>query len=770
MKNLNIFGFREKLTAAFSLLIIFIISSLFIVISDKTETSIENNIIDITSSFIGIIDEECTVYFEKNDLHKLQQFTTRIGSNEVFIYAEMLNNKGKTITEFSSVPELLEIARQRTPFEYGLFSGNHVEYVDENVFDVVLSVHSTGSQITGFIRLGIFLPELRNSMNSQKDFYLIIFLISLVIGIFFSITLSNSLQRPIKELVNYTREIANGNLKFKFRQRSKDEFGKLSQAFQDMAARLHKSQSAIKDYQDSLEKLVARQSKNYIESEEKYRNLIQFSTDLIFIIQNQRFVFTNNKIYQFVEKGFPVHDVLIDEIPFIENENRKQLLKEMQKIPENDRKEYSFEIRGTDKFSNPRLFEFRFHRIIYQNNPAFQGLIRDITEKKNTELQLFQAQKIESVGTLAGSLAHDFNNTLGAIIPKAEIISEITRNKEIAHEANQIIKACQGASQMVRKLMSFSRKDDLIIREIDPNLIVSNVLELIGGSLKRNIEIITKFCKRKVLVNADIHRMEQAILNILINARDAMPEGGKILISSHISLNPSLIIESENLVGKAQKFYVLNISDNGTGIDETIIDKIFEPFFTTKKAGEGTGLGLSTTYRIIKSHRGELTVSSKRNVGTTFKIILPILTESTENENLDSSVSTEKNGSPGVLIVEDDHMMRETIAKLLEHQNYSSFESNNAENAFEILSKNYKQIKFAIIDIELPETDGFQLSAEIKNIHPGILVLLISGHAENERVTTAIRENQVDLFLKKPFKAEELRQSLQKLVIKQKGK
>ena len=394
---------------------------------------------------------------------------------------------------------------------------------------------------------------------------------------------------------------------------------------------------------------------------------------------------------------------------------------------------------------------------------GFHGLSRDITEKRraeeeneNLKNQLHQAQKLESVGRLAGGVAHDFNNLLSVVLGYSELIQdELDENHPYYESLAYIKSAALRAKDLTSQLLAFSRKQILETKILDVNHVVNNFEKFIKRMIGEDIELEMNLYPNSLQVEADKAQLEQVLMNLSVNARDAMPDGGKLIIETSLTQLDESYTHNRPVV-EPGTYAMIAISDSGYGMDAETMDKIFEPFFTTKGQDRGTGLGLSTSYGIVKQHRGNIWVYSETGKGTTFKIYLPIYKgdEQTKKAKLSPKRET-SGGAETILVVEDDITVRKMIVKMLSNRGYHVIESHNVEDALEKAEKYNGTIHLLLTDVIMPGMKGPEVKEKIEIFYPDIKVLYMSGYTDNVIVRHGVLMEDVQ-FIQKPFTAKGL--------------
>jgi len=378
------------------------------------------------------------------------------------------------------------------------------------------------------------------------------------------------------------------------------------------------------------------------------------------------------------------------------------------------------------------------------------GMIMDITERKKLEHQLIQAQKLDAVGTLAGGIAHDFNNILTAIISYTSILSmKMSKNDPLKLYLNRILDSSNKAAALVKSLLAFSRKQIMDPKPLEINSVIKNLGNLLKRLIGESIELNIHLSEGDLVVTADEGQLEQVLMNLVTNARDAITDIGNITISTEMIRIDDKFIQVHGY-GDPGNYALVTISDTGTGMDETTREHIFEPFFTTKEKGKGTGLGLAMVYGIIDQHNGHVTCYSELNNGTTFRIYLPLIKAMVEDQEAQNVLPLPP-GTETVLLCEDDVDVRKAAREVLAESGYTVIESVDGEDALQKFSKQEgRGIHLLITDVVMPRKNGKELYEEIKKFQPDIKVLFISGYTADHITRKGVLEAGGD-FISKPF-------------------
>ncbi len=363
----------------------------------------------------------------------------------------------------------------------------------------------------------------------------------------------------------------------------------------------------------------------------------------------------------------------------------------------------------------------------------FLCLREDITQRKTLELQLRQAQKMDSLGTLAGGIAHDFNNIIAIVKGYTEFCLSRTEDASLQRYLSEIHKASQRAVGLVRQILTFSRKAEVSTRPVDINALLNELGRLFSETFPRTIEFQFNLDKDLPSLIADPNQLQQVIMNLCVNARDAMPEGGRLRLASS-RVRGNTIADQPNINAK-RDYVCITIADNGQGMPPDVRSRIFEPFFTTKMKKGGTGLGLSVVYGIVVNHQGALTVDSAPGKGTTFKAYFPIVeSQEAHGATADNETRTVPRGSEHLLIVEDEESLRELLSTAMNELGYSIETAEHGLAAAErLLNGGGADLDAILLDLNLPGMNGIEVLRSVRRIRPGMPVIIISGNVGREQ-------------------------------------
>jgi len=380
------------------------------------------------------------------------------------------------------------------------------------------------------------------------------------------------------------------------------------------------------------------------------------------------------------------------------------------------------------------------------------------------ERQLLQAQKMEAIGTLTGGVAHDFNNLLTSIIGYAELsMLRLDQDNPLQENIEEIMKAAKSAASLTRQLLAFSRKQVFQPAVLDLNTVTANMEKMLRRIIEEDVELKTILAPDLADVEADPGQIEQVIMNLTVNARAAMPRGGKLTIeTANVDLDENYFHDHgvESVPGP---YVMLAVSDNGTGMDKKTQSRIFEPFFTTKEKGKGTGLGLSTVYGIIKQSKGYIWVYSEPGRGTTFKVYLSRMegeAVSLKKEKISKPLLT---GYETVLIVEDNDALRKLAVEILDSQGYTVLKAQNGEEALKISREHKGPIHLLLTDVVMPGMSGWDLGKCLRPLRPEMKVIYMSGYTYNAILQHGVLDPQLS-FLQKPFTVADLGRKVRKVL------
>jgi len=513
--------------------------------------------------------------------------------------------------------------------------------------------------------------------------------------------------------------------------------------------------------QDITERIIAERALR--QSEEKYRSFFEDDLTGDYIsTPDGRLLFCNPAFLEIF--GFSsLQEAMNYNIQALYNflDDRKKLLKDLQK----KKRLYNYEMQlhkldGTPIFVTANVIG-KFNG--QGNLIEIKGYLYDVTHHKRTEEQFWLAQKMEAIGRLAGGVAHDFNNLLSVINGYSDLVMHrLPKEHPLQKDIGMIFQAGKKAEALTRQLLAFSRRQIMQPKVISLNILIDELEKMLRRLIGEDIELTTKKHSDLGAVKADPTQMEQVILNLAVNSRDAMPGGGKLIIETrNVTFSSDLQLERVTML--AGEYVLLSVTDNGAGMDEKTRVNIFEPFYTTKEKGKGTGLGLSTVYGIIKQTGGYIWVYSEPRKGTTFKIYLPRVADKIEDAVIRKSQPETLKGKETILLVEDDDGVREVSEMILTQFGYSVLTASDGETALRIIKDNGSKIKLMITDLVMPGMSGKELTDKLTESGNGLKVLYLSGYSDEAILDHGILNEGVD-FLPKPFGTQELLQKVREIL------
>ena len=492
-------------------------------------------------------------------------------------------------------------------------------------------------------------------------------------------------------------------------------------------------------------------------SEERYIDLFEHSPDMSRII-NKLGIITNCNQTEAARLGYSKSEIIGQSIlTFYPPEYHSEAQRLLHDIFENN-----LEIKGLEEkmlAKSGELIDVSVNASIIRDEagqPLIRSVARDITEKKNLEAKVIHAQRIDSIGNLAGGVAHDFNNILTSILGSTSIMKRKMKRDDHWYRFADIIEtAARRGAALTRQLLTFARKGHVQFRPVIVNDIIEETLRLFERSIDKKISVEKDLLGEVCIISGDDGQLQQSLLNLLINARDAMPDGGTITVQSqkkHIEEDTPGAVEI--LRGE---YIAISVIDTGLGMDKDIQQHIFEPFFTTKDRGKGTGLGLSVVYGVVNSHNGFITVQSEPMHGTQFTMHFPILPAS---ENLQSNIRRSKieRGTEQIIIIDDEKDVAGVIGGMLEGLGYHITIVDSGRKAINLFKKK-KRFDVVILDLNMPKMSGKETFEKLKEIDPKIPVIISTGYSDRDMDVSQWRE-AVDAFLQKPYPIEELSKAI----------
>jgi PAS domain S-box-containing protein len=473
--------------------------------------------------------------------------------------------------------------------------------------------------------------------------------------------------------------------------------------------------------------LIRRAEATLRESEKKFRMLADTAAAAIFIYRDSGFLYVNSQSQRLT--GYTQEELLRMNFWDVVHPDHRDMVRERGTarlqggyVPP----QYEFKI--ITKGGKERWVDFTSGTIEFEGRPAALGTAYDITERRNLEEQLLQSQKMEAIGLLAGGVAHDFNNILTAIIGYGNLVKQKISADDVRHHVDQILKSADRAARLTHGLLAFSRKQVLDPKPVDINEIIVNVGKLLVRLIGEDIDLKLVLSPECMTVLADSGQIEQVLMNLATNARDAMPRGGSLTIATKRMEIDDAFIKLYGY-GSPGEYAVVTVADTGEGMERKRLDRIFDPFFTTKETGKGTGLGLAIVYGIIKQHDGFISVASEPGKGSSFSVSLRLLRPRECEDEAHLPDEAPRGGSETVLLAEDDESVRTLTKTVLAEAGYTVITASEGEEALAKFSNDKDRITLLLLDVIMPKKNGREVREEALRMRPGIKTLFISGYA-----------------------------------------
>ncbi len=508
---------------------------------------------------------------------------------------------------------------------------------------------------------------------------------------------------------------------------------------------LDQSKKKLETYSTDLERLVEARTKELNKSELMLRSLFQNAQDGILIMDENGNILDVNRALCDIH-GFDKNTLIGANIVLLEAHEDDELFRErMVRLLSGE--SLLYETRHYRKDGSKVNLEVSSKVIEVDGRRLIQSFYRDITEKKKMQAQLVHSQKMESIGQLAGGIAHDFNNILTSILGFTELILlKDDVDESVAGKVRTIEKVSRQAVQMVSKLLSFARRGYFEPVPFSIDKAIEDTLEMMSRLVPKEVTVLKELGTPLAVVEGDVSMMEQVLMNLIINARDAMPKGGTLTVrTSAVELGPSDL----EIGADVQRGMYVNIlvGDTGVGIPEGDVPHLFEPFFTTKEKGKGTGLGLAMVYGIVKEHKGYITVKSRPGRGADFNVYIPLCVKKSRPAKSERPQVT---GGETILAIDDEVPVLEFIKETLRDSGFNVITADDPLHGLDLFKNNSGGINLVITDMAMPVMDGGQLIRNIKTINPRARIIAVTGFNENDE------DNNIDILLRKPFSGSKL--------------
>ncbi|MCJ8501052.1 hybrid sensor histidine kinase/response regulator [Desulfatitalea alkaliphila] len=522
----------------------------------------------------------------------------------------------------------------------------------------------------------------------------------------------------------------------------------------DMDGRLFRIVEHWRDITD-----LKRSEMSLMESEEKYRTLVENANEAIFIFQDGRFVFSNRRAREMARRlGLqalrkPLHRLIHP--PDKAHDDDYYALR----LNGRDPKPAALSFRLVDADDELIWVELNTVNITWQQRPATLNFLRDITQSKLLERRFQEAQRMDSLGTLAGGIAHDFNNLLMGIQGNASLMwLEVEDNPSLTEKLKNIEDCVDSGSRLTKQLLGFARGGKYVVKPMDMNQVLRHSAEMFGRTRKA-IKVHGNYQSNLWTVMADRSQIEQVLVNLYLNAWQAMQGTGNLYLSTNnVVLEEAFVAPFEVPPGR---YVRVNVTDTGAGMDELTQRRIFEPFFTTHEPGRGTGLGLASVFGIIKNHSGIITVQSRPGMGTTFELFLPASDQAPGSDAL--SLQSVETGSETILLVDDEDYIIDVARLMLEGLGYRLLVADHGRTAIDLFTEHQASIDLVVLDMVMPDLDGEAVFKALRAINPDIKVLFASGYYLMDQADELLRQGHTD-FLQKPFNMHQLSVKIRRML------
>jgi two-component system cell cycle sensor histidine kinase/response regulator CckA len=507
-----------------------------------------------------------------------------------------------------------------------------------------------------------------------------------------------------------------------------------------------------RELRDSADRAARRQAQEALhQSENRFRVLIENVSDLITVLSADHRIVYQSPASEAILGYLPDEMIGTDLFDIVDAEDRAILDNHIQIARANPKATRRGEIHVQHRDGSRHVLEIIVKSVL--DDPTIAGIVvsgRDITEREELEAQLRQSQKMEAFGQFAGGIAHDFSNLLTVIIGFGELLhTKLPADSPYREAVQQIRQAGESAASLTRQLLAFSRRQIIAPKELDLNEVVEHFGKMLRRVIGEDVNLVLTLAPRLGIVKADPGQIEQILMNLGTNGRDAMPRGGDLsIVTANVVLDQAYV--QTHPAAKPGPYVRLSVTDTGTGMDPTTRARIFEPFFTTKEEGRGTGLGLPAVYGIVSQSGGSIDVSSQLGHGTTVTVYFPrVVTPLSPVDSHYPSIEV-PGGTETILVVEDDQRLRKLVRIVLEGSGYTVLEADGAEQAFSIAAAPEQPIDLLLTDVVLPDVGGRQVAERLLAMRPGLIVLFMSGYTDDIVLRQGVQEAAIN-FLPKPL-------------------
>ena len=704
---------------------------------------------------------------------ELYKIGTTFLEEEDFDFIALVNRKKQIVfsdsKKNSQIADFSEDLIKRNDLDFGSNPVIRQENAEQKIVLYPVKMDEKESP-WGYVILGFNEAGINYSMKSAKYTSLLISTLVLFLGLVLLQRFSRKITRPILDLMDGTEQVIKGNFHHQIHVRDEGELGQLARKFNEMVLKLnyyYKQKSLLNkklhEYNEKLEEKIRERTAQLNRIQQEVVSIFhQIPVGLLVVDLEGSILWYNTELMKII--GLDDADLLANENIFsLQHFKDIGLFEVLSQLFNREGKQVIQHHLDIKKSSNARLVEIASQPLL-RDGKVKDGIIyiiRDVTREVILEKKLIQDQKLENIGEIAGGIAHDFNNILAIIMPNAQLLKlKMANNPEWMKYLDTIERATEQGASLTKKILSFSRGSGRENFEIlNLNDVVSDFTKMFRRVLDRKIEIEEKLDKKLWNIRAEKSQLEQILMNLSVNARDAMTKGGKLSFRTNNITIHSTEKSDYDLKLEPGKYVRLEVEDTGSGIPHKYLDKIFDPFFSSKKEGKGTGLGLSVVYGIVKAHKGIIDVKSGIGKGSVFFIYLPISEKKAETST--DPIQKVEPGTGTLLIVDDEKMIQDTLTGMLESLNYRVLSAENGRIALDIFKSHKDRIDAILMDIQMPVMDGVEAAKNILDIDPKARIIFTSGYAEPKSFEN-LRKMGYRLFLKKPYKIGNLADIIQK--------
>jgi PAS domain S-box-containing protein len=683
----------------------------------------------------------------------LEQNVTRLAEEEDVQYAIILDLDGRVVahsTQPNQVGSVLSdqasnrAARADEPLVQEVTTGQGTHYD----FSYPLRV---GEQRWGTVRVGLSKLRMEAEIARTRFELILLAAATLAIGALASALVARRIARPVRQLAAGVIAVSQGDLDHRIEPSTSDEIGGLASAFNDMADQLLEQRDALATSHRELSRRFSELSdlKGYTD------NILTSLTSGVITLDLKGRVATLNPVAESLlecalaeVRGRP-HGEAFARAPEVVNLLVHTLATRVGTV------RASVALKHRDGQSVPVEVTTAPLRGVQGNALGVVAVVRDLTAERQLEDQLRQAQKMEAVGRLAGGVAHDFNNLLTVISGRVQLLeSQLAPDDATRRHVALIGSAADRATAVTRQLLAFSRKQLLQLEVVDLNAIVESLKTMLRHLIGEDVALVTNLTSAPVWIKADRGQLEQVLMNLAVNARDAMFQGGRLTIETRTVERPGGF-ERDHLGVQPGSHVLLMVSDTGVGIDAETRAHLFEPFFTTKAPGKGTGLGLATVYGIVTQSGGHISVESEPGRGATFRIYFPRVAAPAGVPETRPAEPPAARGSETILLVEDEEAVRSLVGEILQMRGYTVLEARHPGEALLLAERHPAPIHLLVTDVVMPQMDGHELAERLLSARPELRVIYMSGYTANVSVLRGVLETG-STFLPKPFTPDAL--------------